>query len=194
MVVDHDDVDAPFGQEPDLFRRGRPAVDRHPQGHLEAFEAVLDPGGAEPVALLHAVGQVVVDGPAQAPESRLEEGGGRDAIDIVVPEDEHGLPAGPRLHQAGDCPVHVREIEGVGEQPEARLEEQPGRLRVGEVPLDEAPGQEGIDPEVFTQASTGLRVRLGDRPAAPHAMSSPSRRIRGSEYWRQRWRRRADWM
>jgi len=85
------------------------------------------------------------DLPAETFQELDQERRGSDAINVVIPIDDEGFALGPRPEEAIDGGPHIGEQERVGQIPKARVEKTVNRFRGGEVPIDEALGEEGGD-------------------------------------------------
>ena len=88
MVVENDDVDAAlFEPGNGLDARGA-AIDREEQGGREFVEAILDGFLAKAITFVHAVREIIIRSPTETGQNFQEEGGGGDAVDVVVAEDD----------------------------------------------------------------------------------------------------------
>jgi hypothetical protein len=144
-MIQNDDIDAAGAKPSDGFNGGGAAIDRQDEGDGMLVEAILDPFGAESVPLVHAMGKEMGDLPTQTFQELDQEGGGGDAVDVVISVNDEGFSLGSGPKQAIHGDPHVGEQERVRKILEAGIEKAGNGLRGGEVPIDEALSEEGGD-------------------------------------------------
>ena len=110
-------------------------------------EAIVHRFLAEAVAFVHAMRQVIADLPAEGAEDFEQQGGGGDAVHVVIPEDDEGFVALAGLQEALDGGVHVGEQERVGQLLEPGLEEGGDGGRLSQAPVEQALGEQRGDVE-----------------------------------------------
>ena len=102
---------------------------------------------AQAVAFIHAMRQIIIDGPAERAERFQEQGRGGNAIHVVIAKDDQrfAAPAGQQetLHRRR----HVRKQHRVRQIPEARSQESGGLVRPGDAAVDQALSQQRRDPQ-----------------------------------------------
>ena len=91
------------------------------------------------------MGQVVVDLPAERAKHFEQQGGGGDAVHVVIAEDDEGFVALAGLEEALDGGRHVRQQERVGQLLEPGLEEGGDGGRFTQAPVQQALGEQGRD-------------------------------------------------
>ena len=114
VMVQHDDVHTTLAEPGDRGDSGRAAIHREQQRDGEFSEAILDPVLTEAIAFIHTMGQVIVGFPAEGAEHFEQQGSGRNAVNIVIAEDDEGFIALAGLEQALDGHSHVGQQERVG--------------------------------------------------------------------------------
>jgi len=143
MMIQDDRVDAPFAQPVDGFNGSRAAIHGEEQRHRKFLQAILHAVAAQAVAFVHAVRQITMHRPAEAAEDFREQGGGGDAVDVVVAEDHERFAAVARLEQPLDGGAHIREQKGIAELFQARLKKAGDERRVAESAIQQALGEQG---------------------------------------------------
>jgi hypothetical protein len=174
VVIEDDDIDAAGGEFTDGFGGGGTAVHGEDKAGGAMLEAVFDGIGAEAIAFVHAIGDEMGDLKAQSFEDFGEDGGGGDAIDVVIAEDDHRFTGGASGEETFHGRLHVGEEEGVGEFAEARGEEGLGGFRGKEVTVGEALGEECADAELAGEMGDQLGWMGSKEPAVFH----------GNHHWR----------
>ena len=145
VVVENDDVHAALAERGDGGDGGGAAVHGEQQGGGEFRQAILHAFLAEAVAFIHAMGQVVVDLPAEGAEDFEQQGGGGDAVHVVIAEDDERFVALAGLEQALDGGGHVRQQERVGQLLEPGLEEGGDGGRFAQAAVQQALGEQRRD-------------------------------------------------
>ena len=106
--------------------------------------------------------------PSELLEDFEEQGGGGDAVDIVIAKDDKGFIAFARLEKTVHGGGHVGEEKRVGEVFEARLEEIRDVLGVAESAIHEAFDEERGDFEGVGELSGQEGLWRGDCPTKFH--------------------------
>ena len=166
VMVQHDDVHAALCERGDGCDGGRAAVHGEQQGGGELRQAILHAVLAEAVAFVHAMRQVVVDLPAERAEHFEQQGGGGDAVHVVIAEDDERFVALAGLEQALDGGGHVRQQERVGQLLEPGLEEGGDGGRFAQAAVQQALGEqrrdfEGARPTARRGGAGAARVTSG---------------------------------
>jgi hypothetical protein len=172
VVVENDDVDAALFEPGDGLDARGAAIDREEQGGWEFVEAIFDGFLAKAVAFVHAVREIVIGGPTETRQDFQEQGGGGDAVDVVVTEDDERFFAFAGEEKAVDTESHVGQEEGVGKVLKARLEEIIYGVRVRQAAVEEALGEERRKVELMGQLAGEQRLRRGEGPAELHKLNA----------------------
>ena len=164
VMVGDDDVEPAFSRLGDLVDGRDPAVD----GEDEPAAFVREPGkrlAADAVALVEAAREVPGDVCAELAQEKYGEGGGGDAVDVVVAVDAD--PAS-LLHRGSDlrarC-LHVPEQEGIVRRLLA-VEEAARDSRVGVAAPDQYRSRQLRDAELADEAGLGVGRAVGECPGA----------------------------
>ena len=147
VVIEHDDLGSFLAEPGDGVGGRRAAIHGQQQRGGIFFQAILRRVPAQPVAFVHAMRQIIMDVPAERAERFQEQGGGGDAIHVVIAKDHQrfAAPAGAQetLHRRR----HVREQQRVRQIPQARLQKAGGLVRLDHAAVDQALGEQGRDPQ-----------------------------------------------
>ena len=168
MMIQDDHVHAAILQPLDWFNGGRSAIHGEEQADGKFLEAMGHPIGAEPVAFLQPVREIVVHAPAHPAQKLGQQSGRGNAIHVVITKDHHRFTGFPRPHQPADSGIHVGQEERVRETFEFGVEKFGGGDGIGQSPLQEALGEKGRDAELFDQRLSHQGLRRGDGPAEFH--------------------------
>ena len=87
MMVEDDHLDVVFGEGGDGFKRSGAAIDGQEEAGVGFVEGALGGFETETVAIFNSMWEEGVSFPTEVRKRFLENGGGRDAVDIVIPED-----------------------------------------------------------------------------------------------------------
>ena len=155
MVIEHDHV-ATLSLEPlDAVEGSGAAVDRQQELSAMFLEAILDCGLAQAVTFFESMREIAFDFAAKDREDFDQDGGGADAIDVVITEDDDGLGVATRLEQAFHGTLHTWNEEGIGEMLEARVEEAVDFFGLGQSAIEKAPSEQRGNIEVLRQLRGG---------------------------------------
>ena len=174
VVVGDDQIDAELFGDLRLIDGGDAAVDGDDEGRAVAVE-LFDGLAVEAVALVDAVGDVGLDafgGVAEGDECVPEDGGGGDAVDVVVAVDGELFTG---LHGFRDPFCGVGDA-GKGGGVDQVLELGPQELACGlnvvgaEAAVDQAAGGGRADFELPCQLGRGVGVGFGDDPGLPRVL------------------------
>ena len=112
VVVGDDHVHADPGGMGRLLHRGDAAVDGDDQAHALGLQRI-EGAAVEAVALLIAVGNIVITGQTLPAQVVRQQTGGGDAVHVVVAVDRHGLLPLNGAPNARAGPVHAEDQHGV---------------------------------------------------------------------------------
>ena len=161
-MVQDDDVHAPLSERSDGSDGGRAAVHRQEQGGGELCQAILHGFLGEAVAFIEAMGQVVVDLPAERAQHFEQQGGGGDAVHVVIAEDDEVFAALAGLEEALDGGAHVWQQERVRQLLEPGLEKGSDGGRVTQAPVKQALGEQRRDAQGVGQLPGEPGLRRGE--------------------------------
>jgi hypothetical protein len=158
MMIEDDDIDAAPAERGDGVDGGGAAIDGQEQSGGELVEALFDPIRAQAVTFLQAMRQVAVRVPAEPGQDFGQEGGGGDAIDVVVAEDDDWFPGVAGAEEAVDRGGHIGQLERVGKIAEAGFEEILDLRRFAQAAVEEALDEEGRQVKGFGQLTGEQRL------------------------------------
>ena len=162
VMVGDDHVEPSFLGLGHLVDGRDPAVD----GEDEPAALVGEPGerlAADAVALVEATREMPGDVGAELAQEKDGEGGGGDAVHVVVAVDADPSPLRDGCSDLGTCGLHVPEQEGVVRRLLA-VEEAASVGRVGVPTPDEHGGRHIGDPELPNELCLGGRRAVGECP------------------------------
>ena len=107
-------------------------------------DSLLNCVGTEAIAVIDAVRYVVVDISAELVEEAGQQGGGGDAVGVIVTVNEDGLIAPDGHDNALGGGAHVGKLEGVAQGVEVSAEEFADGLRCGDAPRTQNRRDEGV--------------------------------------------------
>lgn len=151
VVVDDDDVDAFVFEEFDFGEGVGAAVEGEEEGGRGNGEGAFEDGLGHAVAFFEAEGGEVVRGEAEYFEDVGEEGGGGDAVDVVIADDGNGFFIFDGFDGALNSAVHIGEFVGVLEVGEAGVEEALGLIGIGDADAKEEGSEDFADIEAFAK-------------------------------------------
>ena len=165
MVVGHDDVEAEFLRPGRGFECRDAVVDRDNEAD-SVSRRLLDDVGVQSIAVREAGGDVPVHVAPELVERADHDGGTRDSIHIVVPDDADALSRFDGLPDAVDSPPHVVHEKRVQQGRSARMEEGLGRLDSGAAARSQDSGHQRMQVELLRQLLNGVNVRFFADPLA----------------------------
>ena len=172
MVVEDHDVHAAVAQPGDAFDGGGAAIHGDEQAGGVFFQTGLHGALAEAVALVHAVRQVTGGREAEARKGLEQQGGGTNAVHVVVTEDDHGLAGGAGAEQARDRGVHRGQQKGISQGLEAGFEVGGEGVGFAVAAIEEALGEQGRDAQAGGELVGEQRIGRGEGPAEFHGVAA----------------------
>ncbi len=179
-MVRDDQVEPQLARPDGRFGGADAAVDRDDQTHAAGVQP-LDRFRLEAVAVAQPVRHEVLDPRAEELERASQDGGRRDAVDVVVAVDGDPLVARDGAEEAVDRFAHAGQLKGIVKMLQARRQEPARRLRVVETTLAQQArddrrhpqrprrlDHEGVvGPDVFPDAALHQPGRPLPRASAP---------------------------
>ena len=138
VMIEDDHVHAVLLQPGNRVHGCGTAIHGQEQGDGEFLQAVLHALLAQTITFVPAMGQIAMDRPTERAQDFDEEGGGRNAIHVVIAEEDERLVLFTRAEKAFDRGGHVREKKRIGQLFEPGLEEAADSRRFTEAAVQKA--------------------------------------------------------
>ena len=166
VVVEDDEVDAPFTEDPRLLARVRPAIGRDEKPGRMALETVLDALHAEPVTLLEPGREKGARLEPVGREDGGEEGEGTDPVNVVVAVEHDRFAPVDGLENAANRGLDAGQGMGIAEVLEPGMEELLEVLAVRVAPLQGERDDDGRKTEVTREFADKFGIgRWRDHPS-----------------------------
>jgi hypothetical protein len=159
MVVRNHHVHAGLRSEFRFPIRRRAVVNGDDQLHSLGYEFAYV-FGANAVTVDQAVRDPILDRIVEEAKKIVEETRGRDAVDVIIPEDRDGLAAQNRLLNAIDRLLHTGELERISQVREARTQEALGAVRIADAALSEKSAKKRGAGQLLCQADGVPQFRV----------------------------------
>ena len=168
MMIENDHVNAAILQPLDGFNRSRSTIHRQEKPDGEFLQTVRHAIGAEAVAFLQSMREIVIHAPAHPPHKLGQEGRRCDAIHIVVTENDERFIGFPGTNKPADGRLHIGQEKGIRESLELGIEKLRGGRGLGKPSLQQALGEKWGDAETLDQRLSQQGLRRADGPAELH--------------------------
>ena len=159
MVVADDDIDALVAGVAHFLHGLNAAVQGDDQG-VAVLVSPVDALVGDAVALVVAVGYVVLDVGVEIAYEGVHQGDGRSPVHIVVSVDHDLLLRGYSLFQTVHSLVHILHQKGVMQLGEVGLEELAGPVGGGDTALYQEVGEDLVDTQLRREGADQSRVAL----------------------------------
>ncbi len=169
VVIENDEVGAAPANFGGFARGIGSAIDRNEQGGGMFLETARHPGGAQPIAFLHAQRQEAADAPAEGGEQSLEQRDGRDTIHIVVAVKDNFLAVAQGTGHAFRRRRHAGDFSRIAETAQFGIQKRAGVRGVGQAIAQEDLGEKFRNAQLARQpAGIGGAIAFRKNPTPLH--------------------------